>query len=579
MTDTLLNKIRHSLSHIMAAAVQEMFPGVKFGIGPAIENGFYYDFDSKPPISEEDLLKIEKRVKELLKQNVVFKRKLISKTEAKKLFKNQPYKLELIKDLPAKQITIYQSGNFIDLCAGPHVKNTKEIDPEAFKLIKIAGAYWKGDEKNPMLTRIYGLAFETKKELLDYIQKQAEAEKRNHVILGQKLELFMISGEVGQGLPLWLPKGALIRQILEDFIIQKYLKNGYDIVRTPHIGSEKLFSISGHLTNYKESMYAPIEIDEEKYYLKPMNCPMHLMIYKNTPKSYRDLPVRYTELGTVYRYEKSGVLHGLTRVRGFTQDDGHIICRLDQLEEEIGKAIKLTKEVLETFGFAEFRVALSVRDPKNKKKYLGSEKMWKMAEEKLEKGIKNASWDFKREEGEAVFYGPKMDIKIKDSLGREWQISTLQVDFNLPERFDINFINEKSQKERPFMLHRALLGSLERFFGLLIEHYAGALPLWLSPVQIKIINIGAAHQKYAQELHSRLLINDIRANLSDENLTVSKRIREAEIQKIPYILVVGDKELANKTVNIRHYRRGQEGEIKLEKFLEKIKKEITDKLI
>jgi len=579
MTDTLLNKIRHSLSHIMAAAVQEIFSNVKFGIGPAIENGFYYDFDFKPPISEENLLKIEKRVKELLKQNVVFKRKLISKTEAKKLFKNQPYKLELIKDLPAKQITIYQSGNFIDLCAGPHVKNTKEIDPEAFKLIKIAGAYWKGDEKNPMLTRIYGLAFETKKELLNYIQKQAEAEKRNHVILGQKLELFMISGEVGQGLPLWLPKGALIRQILEDFIIQKYLKNGYDIVRTPHIGNEKLFSISGHLTNYKESMYAPIEIDEEKYYLKPMNCPMHLMIYKNTPKSYRDLPVRYTELGTVYRYEKSGVLHGLTRVRGFTQDDGHIICRLDQLEEEIGKAIKLTKEVLETFGFAEFRVALSVRDPKNKKKYLGSDKMWKMAEEKLEKGIKNAGWDFKREEGEAVFYGPKMDIKIKDSLGREWQISTLQVDFNLPERFDINFINEKSQKERPFMLHRALLGSLERFFGLLIEHYAGALPLWLSPVQIKIINIGAAHQKYAQELHSRLLINDIRANLSDENLTVSKRIREAEIQKIPYILVVGDKEVTNKTINVRHYRRGQEGEIKLEKFLEKIKKEITDKLI
>lgn len=579
MPDNQINKIRHSLSHIMAAAVQEMFPKTKFGIGPAIENGFYYDFDSKPAISEEDLPKIEKRIKELIKQNIVFKRKLISKTEAKKLFKNQPYKLELIKDLPAKQITIYQSGDFIDLCAGPHVKSTKEIDPEAFKLVKIAGAYWKGDEKNPMLTRIYGLAFETKKELLDYIQKQTEAEKRNHLILGQKLGLFMISGEVGQGLPLWLPKGALVRQILEDFIIQKYLKNGYDIVRTPHIGSEKLFSISGHLTNYKESMYSPIEIEKEKYYLKPMNCPMHLIIYKNTPKSYRDLPIRYTELGTVYRYEKSGVLHGLTRVRGFTQDDGHIICRTDQLEEEIGKAIKLTKEVLETFGFKDFRVALSVRDPKNKKKYLGSDKMWKTAEEKLEKGIKNAGWDFKREEGEAVFYGPKMDIKIKDSLEREWQISTLQVDFNLPERFDISFINDKSQKERPLMLHRALLGSLERFFGLLIEHYAGALPLWLSPIQAEIINIGSDHQKYAQEIHSQLLANDIRAKLSNENQTVSKRIREAEIQKTPYILVVGDKEVANETINVRHYRRGQEGEIKLEKFLEKIGKEIAGKVI
>lgn len=585
MTDTQLNKIRHSLSHIMAAAVQEIFPNVKFGIGPAIENGFYYDFDlpavasGEGGLSPEDLPKIEKRIRELLKQNIDFKRKLVSKAEAKKIFKNQPYKSELVKELPVKQITTYQSGEFIDLCAGPHVKSTKEIDPEAFKLIKVAGAYWKGDEKNPMLTRIYGLAFETKKELLDYIQKQTEAEKRNHVILGQKLELFMISSEVGQGLPLWLPKGALIRQILEDFIIQKYLKNGYDIVRTPHIGSEKLFSISGHLTNYKEGMYAPIEIEKEKYYLKPMNCPMHLMIYKNTPKSYRDLPVRYTELGTVYRYEKSGTLHGLTRVRGFTQDDGHIICREDQLEEEIGKAIKLTKEILETFGFTEFRVALSVRDPKNKKKYLGSDKMWKMAEERLEKGIKNAGWDFKREEGEAVFYGPKMDIKVKDSLEREWQISTLQVDFNLPERFDINFINEKSQKERPFMLHRALLGSLERFFGLLIEHYAGALPLWLSPVQVEIINIGANHQKYAQEIHSQLLANDIRAKLSDGNLTVSKRIREAEIQRIPYILVVGDKELANNTINVRHYRRGQEGEIKFEKFLEQIKKEITDKII
>jgi len=560
----------------MAHAVLELFPKTKFGIGPAIENGFYYDFDFN--IAEGDLMKIEKRMKELIKKNISFKRKLVSKTEAKKIFKNQPYKLELIKELPAKQITVYQSGDFIDLCAGPHIKNTKEIDIEAFKLLKIAGAYWKGDEKNPMLTRIYGLAFETKKELLDYIEKQAEAEKRDHVILGKKLGLFMISSEVGQGLPIWLPKGALLRKIIEDFIIKKYLKNGYELVGTPHIGSEKLFSISGHLTNYKDGMYSPIEIEKEKYYLKPMNCPMHLMIYKNSPKSYRDLPVRYTELGTVYRYEKSGVLHGLTRVRGFTQDDGHIICREDQLEEEINKAIKLTKEILEIFGFKDFRVALSVRDPKNKKKYLGSDKMWKMAEDKLEKGIKNAGWNFKREEGEAVFYGPKMDIKVKDSIGRELQISTLQVDFNLPERFDIDFINEKSQKERPFMLHRALLGSLERFIGVLIEHYAGVLPLWLSPIQAEIINIGLAHRQYAEKICSQLLANDIRVSLSDENQTVSKRIREAEIKKIPYILVVGDKELANNTVNVRS-RKGSEGEIKFEKFLGQIKKEIVDKVI
>jgi threonyl-tRNA synthetase len=571
-----IETIKHSLAHIMAAAVREIFPEAKLGIGPAIENGFYYDFGNIK-ISEEDLPKIEKRMKELIKQNLVFKKKNIPATEAKKFFKNQPYKLELIKELTGKNISAYQSGEFIDLCKGPHIKNAQEINLDAFKLTKVAGAYWKGSEKNPMLTRIYGLAFGAKKELDDYLQKQTEAEKRDHVILGQKLGLFMISGEVGQGLPIWLPKGALVRQILEDFIIQKYLKNGYDLVRTPHIGSEKLFSISGHLTNYKEVMYSPIEIEKEKYYLKPMNCPMHLMIYKNTPKSYRDLPVRYTELGTVYRYEKSGVLHGLTRVRGFTQDDGHIICRLDQLEEEIEKAIKLTKEILETFGFKEFRVALSIRDPKNKKKYLGSDKMWKMAEKKLEKGIKNAGWNFKREEGEAVFYGPKMDIKIKDSLGREWQISTLQVDFNLPERFDINFINEKSKKERPFMLHRALLGSLERFFGLLIEHYAGALPLWLSPVQVEIINIGAAHWDYAEKIRSQLSENEIRAKLSDENMTVSKRIREAELQKIPYILVVGDKEIQNNSVNIRS--RKETEEIKLEKFIEKIKKEIKEKII
>jgi len=577
MKESNIEAKRHSLSHLMAMAVLEMYPKTKLGIGPTIENGFYYDFDLK--ITEEDLPKIEVRIKELIKSKLNFQKKIISPLEAKRIFKNQPYKLDLIKELQkAKQkISIYETGDFVDLCVGPHIKNTSEINPDSFKLTKIAGAYWKGSEKNKMLTRIYGIAFENKQQLNDYLKLLEESEKRNHVILGQKLGLFMISEEVGQGLPLWLPKGALLRQILEDFITQKYLKSGYDLVRTPHIGSEKLFSISGHLTNYKEGMYSPIEVEKEKYYLKPMNCPMHLMIYKNSPKSYRDLPIRYAELGTVYRYERSGVLNGLTRVRGFTQDDGHIICRKDQLEEEIEKAIKLNKEILEIFGFKEFRVALSVRDPKNKKKYLGSDEMWKKSEDTLAKGIKKAGWEFKREEGEAVFYGPKMDIKVKDSLGREWQISTLQVDFNLPERFDIDFVNEKSQKERPFMLHRALLGSLERFIGILIEHYAGAFPVWLSPIQVEIINVGSAHQEYANSINQQLIANDIRTKLSDENLTVSKRIREAEIQKIPYTLVVGDKEIADNSVNVRSLKKGVLGNVKFEDFLKDILEEIKER--
>ncbi|MCX6731455.1 MAG: threonine--tRNA ligase, partial [Candidatus Parcubacteria bacterium] len=360
---------------------------------------------------------------------------------------------------------MYKSGDFIDLCAGPHIKNTDEINSDAFKLTHIAGAYWRGSEKNAMLTRIYGLAFETKKELDDYIKLQTEAEKRDHRKIGRDLELFIIDETVGQGLPLWLPKGAIMRQVMEDFVLKEYLKNGYQLVRTPHIGSEKLFCISGHLDFYKESMYAPVEIENEKYYLKPMNCPMHIRIYQNSPKSYRDLPVRYTELGTVYRYEKSGVLHGLVRVRGFTQDDGHILCREDQVEEEIFRAVKLTKHILESFGFENFKVALSVRDPKNKKKYLGSDKDWKKSEEALIRGIKEAGWNYEREEGEAVFYGPKMDIKIMDAIGREWQISTLQVDFNLPKKFDVFYTDKDGKKKQVFMLHRALLGSLERFTG------------------------------------------------------------------------------------------------------------------
>ena len=558
----------------MAAAVQELFPGVKFGIGPAIENGFYYDFDFDSAISEDDLPKIEKRTRELLKQNIVFKRKLISKAEAKKIFKNQTYKLDLLKELLSKQITIYQSGEFTDLCAGPHIKNTKEINPEAFKLVKTAGAYWKGDEKNPMLTRIYGLAFETKKELLDFIQKQAEAEKRDHRLLGQKLDLFHFDEEFGLGLPLWHPKGALLRQIIEDYCIKEYLQNGYQLLRTPHIARLDLWKKSGHWDFYRKNMYSPMEIEDEKYIVKPMNCPGHILIYNHRPKSYRGLPLRYAELGTVYRFEKSGVLHGLIRVRGFTQDDAHIFCTPEQLNQEITDCLKLGLKILKSFGFKDYDIYLSTRP----QKYIGSVKNWEKATAALKYALEKNNLKYQIDPGEGVFYGPKIDLKIKDSLGRPWQCTTIQVDFNLPEKFELVYINEKGKKEQPIMIHRALLGSIERFVGVLLEHFAGALPLWLSPVQAEIINVGSAHQKYAQEIYSRLLGNDIRVSLSDENLTVSKRIREAEIQKIPYILVVGDKELVNNSVNVRS-RKGNEGEIKLEKFLEKIRQEIAKKII
>jgi len=573
-----IEKIRHSLAHILAMSVQELYPGVKFGIGPAIENGFYYDFDfGKASISEKDLKKIEVRMRKLIQGEIKFKKKRISKKEAQKIFKDQPYKLDLIKELPGKTVSIYQSGEFIDLCKGPHVKSTKEINPDAFKLTKVAGAYWKGDENKPMLTRIYGLAFSTKKELDDYLKKLTEIEKRDHRKLGKELELFTINEDVGQGLPLWLPKGAMLRQIMEDFVLKTYLKEGYQLVKTPHIGSEKLFTISGHLKHYKDDMYAPIEIDDEKYYLKPMNCPFHLMIYKASPKSYRDLPIRYTELGTVYRYERSGTLSGLTRVRGFTQDDGHILCRPDQLEEEIKRAIKLTKYIFQSFGFKKFKIELSVRDPRKKKKYLGSDSDWQKAEKALIKGIKAAGWSYRRAEGEAVFYGPKIDVKVEDVLGRPWQISTIQLDFNLPKRFEIIYTDKDGKKKYPFMIHRALLGSLERFSGLLIEHYAGDFPLWLAPVQVWIIPISSKQLAYSKKIVKQLKENDIRLELKHGNETLAKKIRQGELQKIPYLLIIGEKEVKNKKIRVRERKKGDLGFYSLEKFIKILKEKIKNK--
>ncbi len=573
-----ISKIRHSLAHIMAYAIKELYPKVKFGIGPEIENGFYYDFDFPTPISESKIQKIEKRMKKLIKQNLIFKKKNISKSEAKNLFKNQTYKLELIKGLPGKIVSIYQVGDFIDLCKGPHVKSTKEINPDTFKLTRTAGAYWKGDEKNKMLTRIYGLAFETKKELEQYLKNQEEAEKRDHRVLGQKLELFMFDKEVGQGLPLWLPKGAWLRKLVMDFAFNTYLERGYEPVSTPHIASTKLWAHSGHLDFYKESLYNSFGIEGEEYMLKPMNCPLHVQMYKNKRRSYKELPIRWTEMGTVYRYEKSGTLHGLTRVRGFTQDDAHIICTPEQLHKELLSALKLTLYIFNTFGFKELEMNLSVRDPKNKSKFIGKDSEWKKAETELKNVLKEIGYkDFVYDVGGAVFYGPKIDIKVKDSLGRPWQLSTIQFDFNLPSRFNMEYYGADGKKHTPFMIHRALLGSLERFIGVLIEHYAGAFPLWLSPVQIWIIPINSSHVKYAKDISTKLKEQRFRVETKTESETVSKKIRQGEIQKIPYLLVVGDKEIKTKKVSVRQRGKKKIETISLTKFIKSIKVRMDNK--
>jgi threonyl-tRNA synthetase len=584
-----IETIRHSLAHILAYAVQELYPGTKFGIGPAIENGFYYDFDLPKGISDEDLLKIEEKMKEIIRKNIKFVKKYITIEKAKEIFKDQPYKLELIKEkgqTSAKltevrplQVSIYKCGNFVDLCKGPHVKSTKEIPIDAFKLTKIAGAYWRGSEKNPMLTRIYGLALKTKKELADYLRKEAEAEKRDHRLLGQKLDLFHIDENIGPGLILWHPKGAILKRIVENYALEEYLKNGYQLVSTPHIAKLNLWRISGHTEFYKENMFPPFHMaelgEEEKddYQIKPMNCPFHIAIYKTKIRSYKDLPLRYTELGTVYRYEKSGVLHGLVRVRGFTQDDAHIFCSPEQLPQELFSVISLTFKILKTFGFKKFKIYLSTKP----QKFVGTEKMWQKAENSLQYALKKLKLKYLVDKGGGAFYGPKIDIKIEDALQREWQCTTIQVDFNLPERFDITFVNKKGKKQRPIMIHRALLGSLERFIGVLIENYGGALPFWLSPEQIWIIPVGARHEKYAKEIVNELTSYELRVKLRDENETVSKKIREGEIQKIPYLLVVGDKEMKSKAVRIRERGKGDIVEMKLTKFSEKVKVEVEKK--
>jgi len=575
-----IETIRHSLAHILAYAVQELFPGTKFGIGPTIENGFYYDFDLKRSLAPEDLLKIEEKMREIIKGGFSFKKEKLSKSDSNRLFKGQPYKLELIKELPGKTVSIYQSGSFVDLCKGPHVKSTKEINPDGFKLTKIAGAYWRGSEKNPMLTRIYGVAFKTKKELDNYFKFQEEAKKRDNRILGQKLDLFHIDENIGPGLILWHPKGAILKRIIENYALEEYLRNGYQLVSTPHIAKLNLWKISGHTEFYKENMFPAFHLrelgEEEKddYQIKPMNCPFHIAIYKQSIKSYRQLPLRYTELGTVYRYEKSGVLHGLIRVRGFTQDDAHIFCTPDQLSKELVSTLRLTFKILKTFGFKNFEVCLSTRP----KKYVGTLKSWEKSTNSLKYALEKLKIPYRIDPGEGVFYGPKIDIKIKDSLGRPWQCTTIQVDFNLPKQFKAVYIDRKGKKQQPIMIHRALLGSLERFIGVLLEHYAGALPLWLSPIQIWIIPVGSRHKKYAKEVTKKLSVSETRLELKDGNETVSKKIRDGELQKIPYLLVVGDKEMKTKSVRVRSKNKDL-GPMELTNFIEKVKIEIDKKEI
>ncbi len=559
--DSDLYKIRHSAAHVMAQAVMEMFPGeARIAIGPPIENGFYYDFDLPRSLTPEDLEKIEARMREIIAENQPFMREEVSADQARAQFADQPYKIELIDGLekgsfdeygnPLAEkpvISFYRDGPFVDLCRGPHVESTGQINPDAIKLMNVAGAYWRGDEKKAMLQRIYGTAWETAQQLEEYLWRLEEAKKRDHRKLGKELDLFSVSDDVGPGLILWHPKGAMIRVLVEDFSRQAHLNNGYDWVFSPHIGRSHLWETSGHLDFYKESMYAPMDIEGEDYYAKPMNCPFHIQIYKSQMRSYRDLPKRYVEYGTVYRYELSGVLHGLTRVRGFTQDDAHIFCRPDQVEDEISRALEFSLYILRSFGLTDFKAYLATLP----EKYVGDPADWDKATEALRRAVEAHQIPYEVDEGGGAFYGPKIDLKVNDALGREWQLSTIQFDFNLPVRFGLEYIGEDGRPHQPYMVHRALLGSMERFFGVLIEHFAGAFPVWLSPVQAVIIPIADRHVEYAGQVLAQLKASGIRAEIDESSERMQAKIRHAQLQKIPYMLVVGDKEQAAGAVAVR----------------------------
>ena len=541
-------RIRHSTAHVMAEAVMEIFPGAKIAIGPAIDDGFYYDFDLPRPLIPEDLEDISNRMKEIIQGDHEFIREVIDKKKAEKLFADQPYKLELLNDLPSdEEISLYRQHGFTDLCRGPHVESTSELNADAFKLISIAGAYWRGKETNPMLQRIYGTAWSHPKELRTYLNDLQEREKRDHRKLGKELDLFSVHEEAGSGLVYWHPMGGRIRQAIEDFWRDEHRKNGYELLFTPHVGKSWLWQTSGHLDFYSESMYAPMEIEGNDYYLKPMNCPFHIMIYKSGLRSYRELPLRWSELGTVYRYERSGVLHGLFRVRGFTQDDAHIICTPEQIEDEIGEVLRFSLSMLNTFGFKEIKAYLATRPLKS----VGDNASWQKAQDSLRKAINRHDLEYEMDEGGGAFYGPKIDLKIKDALKREWQLSTIQFDFNLPQRFDMAFVDSDGKGKRPFMVHRALLGSLERFFGILIEHYGGAFPVWLAPEQAVVIPVAPAFNEYGEKVASQLKAASIRARIDDSDQRMNAKIRNAQNLKIPYMLIVGEQEENSGAVSVR----------------------------
>jgi len=570
----------------MAQAVLEKFPEGKIAIGPPIEEGFYYDFDLPRPLTPEDVEEIEARVKEIVAQDHPFEYHEISEAKARDLFAGQPYKLELIDDIlqaganeygepveGAPQLSIYESGPFVDLCQGPHVSNTREINPEAIKLLNVAGAYWRGDERRPMLQRIYGTAWETVEQLQQYLWRREEAARRDHRKLGRELDLFSIQEVGGPGLICWHPKGARIRKIIEDFWYQEHERGGYEIVFTPHIGKADLWATSGHLDFYRESMYAPMDIEGQEYFIRPMNCPYQILIYNSRIRSYRELPLRWAELGTVYRYERSGVLHGLLRVRGFTIDDAHIICRPDQVEDEIMGVYDFSLHLLRAFGFQEFAVYLSTRP----EKFIGLPERWDQAQEALQRALEAQGLPYEVDEGGGAFYGPKIDIKVKDALGRAWQLTTIQFDFNLPERFDMTYAGEDGKEHRPYVVHRALLGALERFFGALIEHYAGAFPVWLSPVHAVIIPIADRHHEYARQVADQLRQAGLRVEVDDSSDRMQAKIRKAQIQKMPYMLIIGDREQKAGTVAVRLRTEEDLGAMPVANFIQRAQKAIADK--
>ncbi len=543
--DEQLERMQHSAAHVMAEAVQHLFPEAKFGIGPTIENGFYYDFELPRPLTPDDLPVIEDKMREFILRDASFVTEQMSKKRARELFADQPYKLELLEEIPEADVTIYKHGSFWDLCRGPHLNSTGEL--RAVKLTRIAGAYWRGDEKRPMLQRIYGVAFESEEQLGEYLQRQAEAAKRDHRKLGKDLDLFSTHEEIGPGLICWHPRGALVRRIIEDYWKDEHDKRGYDIIYTPHIAKLDLWKTSGHWEFYRESLYPPMEIEGQHYMLRPMNCLGHILIYKSRLRSYRDLPIRYAELGTVYRYERTGVLYGMARVRGFTQDDAHIFCRPDQVEDELLEVVRLAQFMMSSFGFEEYEVFLSTRP----ERYAGTAAMWEEATESLRHVLDRLALDYAEDPGEGVFYGPKIDVKLRDALGHEWQGPTIQVDFNLPQRFHVCYIGEDGSEHSVTMIHRTVLGAMERFVACLTEHYGGAFPVWLAPVQAVIIPIADRHADYAHGVEADLRSEGVRAIVDDRSERMNLKIREAQLEKVPYMLIVGDKEVASASASLR----------------------------